>query len=120
MATRPYSLKVCDSIGRGHGEDIARSVLSEVARVDAAGEIVDAGGSLVDRSGSLVDRDWFYETLYETVEHFRQHSPFEFHAAAINARPGEWGSEAGWDTYERGFDRGVRVALRGEGFGEWL
>lgn len=71
------------------------------------------------------DLDWIGIGAIETVEDWlnavdcvisaagenaRQYSPFEFTAAAINARDesyGEGESEFGWDAFDRGMNKGV-------------
>ena len=90
------TLAYAERLGRVHGEDIAASILSE---------------------DTTLDGETFGDVLSETVEHFRQYSPFEFYARDINAREHryEGGAEDGWARYEDGFSRGVRVACRRAG-----
>lgn len=92
----PMTLREIHQLGRRHGEDLALSVLYE---------------------GDPQDREVFYDSLATAEEHFGQHSPFEAHAAAINAREldGEGQADRGWEVYEAAFARGVRVALRQAG-----
>ena len=108
-----YTLKDADAVGRAHGFDLARAVINE-GIIDDEGitrpfdEALEVGITPGELSAS------FWDTLWDSVDHFRQYSPFEFHAAAINRRSD---ADAGWAAYDAGFERGARVALRAAGLG---
>lgn len=98
--TEAYSLKTCAAVGRMHGQDIARSVLAEIG-----------DDALRHMSMSEVEG-----MVYEAADSFRCYSPFEVHAAAINARSerSEWEAVRGWEAYDEGFARGMRYVFRAE------
>lgn len=100
------------ALGRAHGRAIAESVLSELGITCAADVLaLDDGIYAV------------YDAIGEAEPGFRQYSPFEFYAAAINRRDaylGEGESERGWDAYDEAFLRGCQAAFRAAGLGSVL
>jgi hypothetical protein len=91
---KPYSLATIRELGREHGEEAAGAILAETPDISA---------------------DDFSEAVSAASESMRQYSPFEFHAAAINARRPDWQADRGWEVYEANFDIGVKLACHRAG-----
>lgn len=92
--TKPMTLADAFALGRSHGAELAGNILADAPAIDA---------------------DDFWDWLADAADGMRQYSPFEFYAAAINARPGDFGADEGWAKYEAGFDKGAMTALKRRG-----
>lgn len=88
--TTPMTLADAFALGRSHGRELASSILADAPTIDA---------------------DAFWDWLADAADGMRQYSPFEFYAAAMNARPNDGADEA-WARYETGFDKGAMTALK--------
>lgn len=104
------TLRDADALGRSHGESLALEVIGAGVQHEGVTLAYDEALEAGIAAGELANT--FYDVLAESADGFRQYSPFEFYAAAINRRRD---SVSGWAAYDAGFERGVRVALRAAG-----
>lgn len=95
---KPMTLAEAYAAGRAWGHKLAAAVLSQEPTI-----------------GLYDDGESFYEAIGDTDEHARQYSPFEFTAAAINARPHDDGYPEGWERFDAGCERGVLTECKRRG-----
>lgn len=111
MTTKPMTIKDARALGRLHGRDLCAAVLSGL---DCE---LDTLRTVNDPAARELWSQTFCDALWESEDTFRQFSPFEFHAAALNARRDP---ESGWAAYDAAFLAGVRENLRHVGGLSWL
>lgn len=111
MTTKPMTLKSARALGRAHGRSLCAAVLSGL---DCE---VDALRAVDDPRAQEFWSEAFRDALWESEDVFRQFSPFEFYAAALNARHDP---ESGWAAYDAAFLAGIHENLRHVGGLSWL